>query len=650
MILSFLRKIAIFMAKFSNRWRTLLKFLLSVVIFYFLFEEVLKKITIQEVLTSISLVDRNLLLFFCLNSLIGALILALRYKVMMQIKGLEVSLVNCFLIGLVRNFFVDLIPARIGSLVQIYLFPRYLGADYSFAVSAFAHMILLEIFCVGMLIFIISGFSLLVYNLAPSFIVAVIIAGVSLLAYILIFRLPKFVNWAERRVNSMFLKKCSADFEALSSRGSALTNLLALTFLQRLYKYISYWLLLLALVKSFGFSESNFPFLKVIYAFFFAELAVSLPVFTVGGVGAFQSGWVLMFHQLGFTEENFGNIIAITSFSHHIITQVWGLILGIMGVVLLFLIGHKFFLKNVTLNKFTWGASALWPGLALLAPSFKVEVLKAPSIEISFPSQICSNCSLLFDSFDGQQGVIFLFTSNEQRKISYGKVNQFPFIDTKEQVVWTTTSPAISKYVGGKIAKFNLKSQNWEIITEGTFPWLANSGVIFEKDRRKVVLLSESGEKTLYQSERGEIAKPSISMDGKLLAFTSSEPSRWSVKVVDLMKQEELFVSKGCQINFGDGNSLSYVRILESKETEIVVLDQSFKAKKIISDVLGRKKLYFPFVFRDWILLGASRNLEDTPEKGNFDIFAVNLVTEEVLQITNSNLLNRFPRLFKNQS
>ena len=649
MILSFLRKIAIFMAIFSNKWKTALKFLLTVVIFYFLLEEVLKKITIQEVIKSISLVDQNLLLFFCLNSLIGALILALRYKVMMQIKGLEVSLVNCFLIGLVRNFFVDLLPARLGSLVQIYLFPRYLGADYSFALSAFAHMILLEIFCVGMLIFIISGFSLLVYNLAPAFIVTVIIAGVCLLAYILIFRLPKLVNWAERRVNLLFLKKFSADFEALSSRGSALTNLLALTFLQRLYKYVSYWLLLLALVKSFGFSESNFPFLKVIYAFFFAELAVSLPVFTIGGVGAFQSGWVLMFHQLGFTEENFGNIIAVTSFSHHIITQVWGLLLGIIGVVLLLLIGHQYLLKKIALNKFTWGALALWPVLALLAPSFKGEFRKAASIDISFPSQICTNCSLVFDSFDGQQGVIFLITNNGQQKIQYGKVSQFPFIDTKEQVVWATTSPAISKYAGGKIAKFNIKSQSWEIITEGTFPWLANSGAIFEKDRSKVVLFSESGEKTIYQSDRGEIAKPSISMDGKLLAFTSSEPVKWSVKVVDLIKQKELFVSKGCQINFGDGNSLSYVRMLESKETEIVVLDQSLKVKKIISDVSGRKKLYFPFVFGDWVILGASKNLEDTPEKGNFDIFAVNLVTEEVLQITNSNLLNRFPRLFKNQ-
>jgi hypothetical protein len=105
MILSFLRKIAIFMAIFSNRWRTLLKFLLSVVIFYFLFEEVLKKITIQEVLKSISLVDRNLLLFFCLNSLIGALILALRYKVLMQIKGLEVSLVKLFFNRSCSQFF-----------------------------------------------------------------------------------------------------------------------------------------------------------------------------------------------------------------------------------------------------------------------------------------------------------------------------------------------------------------------------------------------------------------------------------------------------------------------------------------------------------------------------------------------------------------
>jgi hypothetical protein len=101
----------------------------------------------------------------------------------------------------------------------------------------------------------------------------------------------------------------------------------------RCCKYLSLYVLLLALVLPLGFTVLSFPLPKVFLGLCSAELAASLPISGIAGFGVYEGAWTLVFQLLGYSER----IAVLTSISHHLLTQVYGYSLGALALLVLLL-------------------------------------------------------------------------------------------------------------------------------------------------------------------------------------------------------------------------------------------------------------------------------------------------------------------------
>ena len=104
-------------------------------------------------------------------------------------------------------------------------------------------------------------------------------------------------------------------------------RIFALSLGVRCCKYLSLYVLLLALVLPLGFTVQSFPLPKVFLGLCSAELAASLPISGIAGFGVYEGAWTLVFRLLGYSER----IAVLTSISHHLLTQVYGYSLGAPG-------------------------------------------------------------------------------------------------------------------------------------------------------------------------------------------------------------------------------------------------------------------------------------------------------------------------------
>jgi uncharacterized membrane protein YbhN (UPF0104 family) len=102
----------------------------------------------------------------------------------------------------------------------------------------------------------------------------------------------------------------------------------------RLLKYSALYVLLWAMLAPQGYSLANLPFPKVFLGLVAAEMAASLPISGIAGLGAYQGAWSLVFTLLGFPAET----AKVTSVSHHIFTQIYAYSLGLLALLTLLII------------------------------------------------------------------------------------------------------------------------------------------------------------------------------------------------------------------------------------------------------------------------------------------------------------------------
>lgn len=312
---------------------TLIGVAICALVFYWLFTS----ISLDQVTALLEQADIRLVYAFILCSLLTSIFRYLRYQLFLSYDGWSVPGPTLFLIVLVRNFCSDLLPARIGTLIYIFLARSKLGIDFSSGSSSFAFSFVYDFIAI---VPIVLFCSLMAFEVLPfdPWLLALFCSALLAASIFAIVAFPKITNFIKRittrskhatKLHS-YLSELESSFIRLN-HGSLHLKAFILSIGIRLGKYTALYVFLLALLLPQGYTTESLPFSKVFIGLVSAELAASLPVSGIAGFGAYQGAWVFTFTMLGYPIE----LAKLTSVSHHIFTQSWGYGLGVCALLLL---------------------------------------------------------------------------------------------------------------------------------------------------------------------------------------------------------------------------------------------------------------------------------------------------------------------------
>lgn len=299
-------------------------------------------VSFADVITAIVGMNLAGLAGFVLLSFTMSALRTLRFLLMLKVSGHHPGKFALFLVVLVRNFCSDLLPARIGTLIYVYLATQRLGVPFSSAASSFALAFLFDIIALAPILLIaalmVGGAGIL----SPTVLAAgsVFLVGISigiLIALPSITRLggktlrvmkvlPKRLrdSWSQR------LNDTGEEFEHIAGSG-IYWKLFIVSLLVRFCKYGSLFFLLFAMVEPLGYTFADLPVPRVFIGLVAPELAASLPISGIGGFGAYEGTWAVVFELLVFPQD----IARLTALSHHLFTQVYGALLGAGALLIL---------------------------------------------------------------------------------------------------------------------------------------------------------------------------------------------------------------------------------------------------------------------------------------------------------------------------
>lgn len=315
-------------------------FLISLICTVAIFIWIFSKIDLVDVKDLILNADKGAVIGFFIASLATSFFRAWRYSVLLGAVGYSPKILSLYLVTLVRNLFSDLLPARIGTLMYVYLVTTRLGVPLGAASSSFALAFIFDFVALAPLI-VLATFSLSADSLiSPTWL---LIGGLvfALVSVVALLCLPKVIKFALRLFqNDKFRGLGKVLAGPLDQLDQALTKTLeakiyfqalVLSIFVRLGKYLTLYLLLYAMLKPIGYTFETLQFSKVFIGLISAELAASLPISGPAGLGAYQGAWALAFQLLGFTEA----LAKSTSVSHHLFTQAYGYSLGLLAMLII---------------------------------------------------------------------------------------------------------------------------------------------------------------------------------------------------------------------------------------------------------------------------------------------------------------------------
>jgi uncharacterized protein (TIRG00374 family) len=325
-----------------NRQNTIF-FVFSALVTGGVFFYLLSMVSLAEIIDILRGIKIRWILLFLLLSFSASLFRAWRSQLVLNASGYRPDSLVLFLIILVRNLFSDLLPARLGTLIYIYLVQTRLGIAFGPAASSFAYDFVFDMVSLSLLIILAVMVQASALISAP-----VVISGGLALALVsmgVLLVLPAILRIMAKMclsvtLLSLRLRKRLHDALLDIGRNMMLAReqgifwrIFVLSLGVRCGKYLSLYVLLLALVLPLGFTIQSFPLPKVFLGLCSAELAASLPISGIAGFGAYEGTWALVFQLLGYSER----IAVLTSISHHLLTQVYGYSLGALALLILLL-------------------------------------------------------------------------------------------------------------------------------------------------------------------------------------------------------------------------------------------------------------------------------------------------------------------------
>ena len=269
---------------------------------------------------------------FAVLSLFGLVARSARYKLLL---GPVVGYGQVVLVTAVRNFLVDLLPARVGSLSYVYLLTRRMGVALEPVLASFLLPFVYDLLAMATLIGVALLFEFGRFEGAATLaVVLAVFTAASLGAFLLLapgLRLAGRMLAATPRLAplSTHLATTAEEIERAGT-GRRIIPLMLLSFLIRGIKFSAYWSLLLAVLHERGIGPAELPFWRVFLGVTGAELSATLPIHGVAGFGTYETAWAFGFTHLGLDRET----AILSGFATHLLSQVLEYAMGAVALAI----------------------------------------------------------------------------------------------------------------------------------------------------------------------------------------------------------------------------------------------------------------------------------------------------------------------------
>jgi len=307
----------------------LVSFAITAGIFWYL----LSQIELAELVETARAVAPGPLVAFGLVLLAGTLARTVRFWILL---GRGAALRTIFAITLVRNLFVDLLPARMGELTFVYFVARHtrlpaedglaaLVLAFLFDLVALAPLLILGLLVVGVGDVPVSALVAFSVVLGAGAFIALWLAG-PIASAVAGWLEPRTTGWMQSLAAR--LRTGSAALSQARDKG-IFGRLLLLSFVVRLCKIGSYYCLVVAIMLPLGYAVEEIGVFRVLLGVVAAELAAALPIHGIAGFGTYEAAWALSFVQLGFAREH----AIISGILTHAISQLVEYTMGTAALI-----------------------------------------------------------------------------------------------------------------------------------------------------------------------------------------------------------------------------------------------------------------------------------------------------------------------------
>ncbi|MBN1522139.1 MAG: flippase-like domain-containing protein [Candidatus Aureabacteria bacterium] len=292
-----------------------------------------------------------LITFYVLFSLLQAFFRAWRYRFILRISGEKniPSPFHMFLVTLVRNMCVDILPARTGELGYIALLNRGYSVSGHNALSSLALSFFFDILALSFIFFLLiihyalrGGLEISVWQTVMA-----MVAGILFLGFCLFYGLKIFLRvfaWLEEKFKNkrylentfVFLHRLADSIEKMKSVQS-LIHTLFLSFAVRIGKYMGFYFVFLAVALPFSPQLAQANPGDIFLSLITAEGAAAIPVPSFLGFGPYEAGGVTALTVLGFSAAQSMLILLAV----HIISQFFDYSLGLLAFILFLFLGYR---------------------------------------------------------------------------------------------------------------------------------------------------------------------------------------------------------------------------------------------------------------------------------------------------------------------
>ena len=320
---------------------TVLSLLVTIVLMGLLFS----RISAAEFIQTLRNIHLPFVLIFIAIAVFNICLRAWRYRWILEPN--PISFKNIIFVTLIRNVFVDFLPARLGSLSYIYVLNKRMGFSFETAASSFVVTFIFDFLTLSP--FLIAA--MFAVGLGTTQISTLALLFVSVLFFLLIF----LVIWKLERLGSLLLRVCQSllkkfrltdrhwasvlvqkwrftltELERIRKRG-IYWRLFGLSVLIRSAKYGALYFLLASLLKSHGIHTAQLSLWKTILGITGAEMTAMFPIKGLGGFGTWESAWALTFQMMNFD----ANLAILSGLGVHLITNLFEYTLGIAAIIIL---------------------------------------------------------------------------------------------------------------------------------------------------------------------------------------------------------------------------------------------------------------------------------------------------------------------------
>ncbi|MFW6160050.1 MAG: lysylphosphatidylglycerol synthase transmembrane domain-containing protein [Acidobacteriota bacterium] len=317
---------------------------ISIILLFILLKQIQFKDLIQT-LKSIHIIG---LFGYMSLALSTAILRTWRYQILL--KPYPSQFDRLFLVTLIRNLFVDLFPARIGSLSYVYLVNKKLKYTFEAAASTFllsfiydfltlSPFLIISIFIVGFGTTPLSSSIMLISSIVFLFVLIVIFWKIELFLEALR-KFFKFLLSLFHHNEKTWAKTGLEKFDLTQEEISRIKKekyhglVILISFFIRGGKYMALYVLLFSLLSSHGFGLFDLSIWKTILGITGAELTSVLPVKGLAGFGTWESAWALTFQLMKFDPQ----LSIISGLGIHLLSNLYEYSLGILAIIILAII------------------------------------------------------------------------------------------------------------------------------------------------------------------------------------------------------------------------------------------------------------------------------------------------------------------------